>query len=88
MAETNRYLELSRLDCSHGIEVKHGGLQYLKWSVAWHLLMTKHPDATYYYDDPITLADGTMLVPHRSDRRANNADYAVASSRSQKQTAQ
>jgi hypothetical protein len=62
MAETNRYLELSRLDCSHGIEVKHGGLQYLKWSVAWHLLMTKHPDATYYYDDPITLADGTMLV--------------------------
>jgi hypothetical protein len=62
MEKENRYLELSRLDCSHGIEVKHGGLKYLKWSVAWHLLMTKCPDATYYYDDPITLPDGTMLV--------------------------
>ena len=62
MEKTNRYLELSRLDCSHGVEVKHGGLKYLKWSVAWHLLMTKCPDATYYYDDPITLPDGTMLV--------------------------
>jgi hypothetical protein len=62
MEKENRYLELSRLDCSHGVEVKHGGLKYLKWSVAWHLLMTKCPDATYYYDDPITLPDGTMLV--------------------------
>ena len=62
MEKENRYLELSRLDCSHGIEVKHGGLKYLKWSVAWHLLMTKYPDATYYYDEPITLPDGTMLV--------------------------
>ena len=62
MEKENRYLELSRLDCSHGVEVKHGGLKYLKWSVAWHLLMTKYPDATYYYDDPITLPDGTMLV--------------------------
>ena len=62
MEKTNRYLELSRLDCSHGTEVKHGGLKYLKWSVAWHLLMTKCPDATYSYDEPITLPDGTMLV--------------------------
>ena len=62
MEKENRYLELSRLDCSHGIEVKHGGLKYLKWSVAWHLLMTKYPDATYFYDEPITLPDGTMLV--------------------------
>ena len=62
MEKENRYLELSRLDFSHGVEVKHGGLKYLKWSVAWHLLMTKCPDATYYYDDPITLPDGTMLV--------------------------
>jgi len=62
MEKENRYLELSRLDCSHGIEVKHGGLRYLKWSIAWHLLMTKYPDATYSYDEPITLPDGTMLV--------------------------
>lgn len=62
MEKENRYLELSRLDCSHGIEVKHGGLKYLKWSISWHLLMTKYPDATYSYDEPITLPDGTMLV--------------------------
>jgi hypothetical protein len=62
MEKENRYLELSRLDCSHGIEVKHGGLRYLKWSIAWHLLMTRYPDATYSYDEPITLPDGTMLV--------------------------
>ena len=62
MEKENRYLELSRLDCSHGVEVKHGGLRYLKWSIAWHLLMTKYPDATYSYDEPITLPDGTMLV--------------------------
>jgi len=62
MEKENRYLELSRLDCSHGVEVKHGGLKYLKWSIAWHLLMTKYPDATYSYDEPITLPDGTMLV--------------------------
>ena len=62
MEKSNRYLELSRLDYSHGVEVKHGGLKYLKWSVAWHLLMTLYPDATYSYDEPITLPDGTMLV--------------------------
>ena len=26
MEKSNRYLELSRLDCSPGVEVKHGGL--------------------------------------------------------------
>ena len=62
MEKTNRYLELSRLDYSHGVEIKHGGLRYLKWSVAWHLLMTLYPDSTYSYDEPITLPDGTMLV--------------------------
>ena len=60
--ETKQILRAEQADCSHGIEVKHGGLKYLKWSVAWHLLMTKYPGATYYYDDPITLPDGTMLV--------------------------
>ena len=62
MEKENRYLELSRLDCSPGVEVKHGGLSYLSWSYAWHLLMTKYPDATYSYDDPMTLPDGTMMV--------------------------
>ena len=62
MEKTNRYLELSRLDCSHGIEVKHGGLKYLKWSVAIHLLFSRYPESTYYYGEPMTLPDGTMMV--------------------------
>lgn len=62
MEKTNRYLELSRLDCSHGVEVKHGGLKYLKWSVAIHLLFSRYPESTYYYGEPMTLPDGTMMV--------------------------
>ena len=62
MEKQNRYLELSRLDCSHGIEVKHGGLKYLKWSVAVHMLFSKYPNSTYYYGEPMTLPDGTMMV--------------------------
>ena len=62
MEKTNRYLELSRLDCSPGVEVKHGGLSYLSWSYAWHLLVSKYPDSTYYFADPMTLPDGTMMV--------------------------
>ena len=62
MEKENRYLELSRLDCSPGVEVKHGGLSYLSWSYAWHLLVSKHPDSTYYFAEPMTLPDGTMMV--------------------------
>ena len=62
MEKTNRYLDLSRLDCSPGVEVKHGGLSYLSWSYAWHLLVSKHPDSTYYFAEPMTLPDGTMMV--------------------------
>ncbi len=62
MEKPNRYLELSRLDCSPGVEVKHGGLSYLSWSYAWHLLVSKYPDSTYYFGDPMTLPDGTMMV--------------------------
>lgn len=62
MEKENRYLELSRLDCSPGVEVKHGGLSYLSWSYAWHLLVSKYPDSTYYFAEPMTLPDGTMMV--------------------------
>jgi len=62
MEKTNRYLELSRLDCTPGVEVKHGGLSYLSWSYAWHLLLSKYPDSTYYFGEPMTLPDGTMMV--------------------------
>lgn len=60
---SNRYLELSRLDCSDGIEVKHGGLRYLKWSVAWHKLVSLYPDSTYYFGDPYILpGNNTVMV--------------------------
>ena len=62
MDKENRYLELSRLDCSPGVEVKHGGLSYLSWSYAWHLLVSRHPNSTYYFGEPMTLPDGTMMV--------------------------
>ena len=62
MEKENRYLELSRLDCSPGVEVKHGGLSYLSWSYAWHLLVSKYPDSTFYFGEPMTLPDGTMMV--------------------------
>jgi hypothetical protein len=61
MEKTNRYLELSRLDCSPGVEHK-GQLSYLSWSYAWHLLLSQFPDSTYYFGEPMTLPDGTMMV--------------------------
>jgi hypothetical protein len=61
MEKTNRYLELSRLDCSPGVEHK-GQLSYLSWSYAWHLLLSQYPDSTYYFGEPMTLPDGTMMV--------------------------
>ena len=61
MEKTNRYLELSRLDCQPGVEQK-GQLSYLSWSYAWHLLLSQYPDSTYYFGEPMTLPDGTMMV--------------------------
>ena len=61
MEKTNRYLELSRLDCTPGVEAK-GQLSYLSWSYAWHLLVSQYPDSTYYFGEPMTLPDGTMMV--------------------------
>lgn len=61
--EANRYLELSRLDCSPGVEIKHGGLSYLSWSYAWHLLVSKYPDSTYYFGEPYVLpGNNTVMV--------------------------
>ena len=61
MSESN-WRKLSRVDVSHGVEVKHGGLSYLSWSVAWASLMDQFPKATYQWLEPINLADGTVMV--------------------------
>lgn len=61
MKETSKWKKLSRIDVSHGIERK-GNLDYLSWAVAWSSLMDEYPDSTYYFGEPITLPDGTMMV--------------------------
>ena len=62
MSEVSNWRKLSRVDVSHGVEVKHGGLSYLSWSVAWASLMDEFPKATYEWLEPINLADGTVMV--------------------------
>ena len=61
MSESN-WRKLSRVDVSHGVEVKHGGLSYLSWSVAWASLMDHFPTATYEWLEPIILRDETVMV--------------------------
>ena len=61
MKESSKWKKLSRIDVSHGIERK-GNLDYLSWGVAWSALMDEYPDSTYYFGEPITLPDGTMMV--------------------------
>ena len=61
MEKSNRYVALSRKDVSKGIE-KKGGLSYLSWSYAWNALCEEFPDSTYYFGEPITFPDGTMMV--------------------------
>ena len=61
MDKVNRYIKLSRKDVSAGIEQK-GGLSYLSWAYAWNALAEEYPDSTYYFGEPITFPDGTMMV--------------------------
>ena len=61
MDKVNRYIKLSRKDVSAGIEQK-GGLSYLSWSFAFNALFEEYPNSTYYFTDPVTFPDGTMMV--------------------------
>jgi len=61
MEKENRYIRLSRKDVSEGIELK-GGLSYLSWAYAFNALFEEYPDATYFYGEPVTFPDGTMMV--------------------------
>ena len=58
----SKWRQLSRVDVSHGVEIKHGGLSYLSWPVAWSSLMDAYPGSTYQWLEPMTLTDGTMMV--------------------------
>jgi hypothetical protein len=61
MEKENRYIKLSRKDVSAGIEQK-GGLSYLSWAYAFNALFEEYPNATYFYGEPVTFPDGTMMV--------------------------
>ena len=58
---TNSYIALSRKDVSAGIERK-GNLDYLSWAYAWNALCEEHPDANFYFAEPATYPDGTVMV--------------------------
>ena len=61
MDKVNRYIKLSRKDVSGGIEQK-GGLSYLSWAYAFNALFEEYPNSTYYFTEPTTFPDGTMMV--------------------------
>ena len=55
MAVTKKVYEtLSKVDVSSNVE-KKGGIKYLSWAVAWHLLKEQYPTAQRnVYEDPAT----------------------------------
>jgi hypothetical protein len=61
MDKVNRYIKLSRKDVSAGVELK-GGLSYLSWAYAFNALFEEYPNSTYYFTEPVTFPDGTMMV--------------------------
>lgn len=61
MEKSNRYMTLSRKDVSDGIERK-GQLDYLSWAYAWNALCEEYPDSEFYFDEPITFPDGSVMV--------------------------
>ena len=58
---SNAYIALSRKDVSAGIERK-GNLDYLSWAYCWNALCEEHPDANFYFDEPTTFPDGSVMV--------------------------
>ena len=61
MEKVNRYVALSRKDVSKGVERK-GNLDYLSWAYAWNALVEEYPDSTYYFGEPSTFPDGSVMV--------------------------
>jgi len=61
MDKVNRYIKLSRKDVSAGIELK-GGLSYLSWAYAWNALCEEYPDANFYFAEPTTFPDGSVMT--------------------------
>lgn len=58
---TDKWKKLSRINVDRGVE-KKGKLDYLSWSYAWSSLMDEYPDSTFYFGEPITYPDGSVMV--------------------------
>ena len=58
---TNSYIALSRKDVSAGVERK-GNLDYLSWAYAWNALCEEHPESDFYFEEPRTFPDGSVMV--------------------------
>ena len=43
---------LRAVDCSK-VVVQKMGLDYINWADAWSLLMSKYPESTYVFDEPV-----------------------------------
>lgn len=61
MDKESHYIKLSRKDVSAGVERK-GNLDYLSWAYAWNALCEEHPDANFYFAEPFTFPDGSVMV--------------------------
>ena len=44
--------KLRAVDCSK-VVVQKMGLDYINWADAWSLLMSKYPESTYVFDEPV-----------------------------------
>ena len=58
---TNTFVKLSRKDVSAGVE-KKGQLSYLSWSYCWSQLCEEFPDSNFYFAEPTTYPDGSVMV--------------------------
>lgn len=58
---TNQFLELAKIDVSDRVKKKQS-FTYLSWSYAVYELLSKDPQATWEYKEPMVFADGSMMV--------------------------
>lgn len=58
---SNQFLELAKVDVSDRVKQKQN-FKYLSWSYAVHELLSRDPQATWEYKEPVRFPDGTMMV--------------------------
>ena len=58
---SNQFTELAKVDVSDRVKEKQK-FKYLSWSYAVQELLSRDPQATWEYKEPVSFADGTMMV--------------------------